>query len=103
MDKYYQEIEKEFDRKWKRMRENGFGHKVSIDGRMIWDVSNENDEESAYVFVDETIKSFLLQKVREAERRGEEKALNRTRHAYCEVCQEFIDIDTGERKKKVKK
>lgn len=41
------------------MREGGFGTKVSLDGRMIWDVGG--DDEGAYVFADDSIKSFISQ------------------------------------------
>ena len=62
-----EEIEKEFDALLERMRAGGFGKKVSLDGRMIWDVGG--DDESSYVFADETLKRFInsaLKKVAQA-------------------------------------
>ena len=53
---YIEQREKEFDEKWKRMRENGFGKHASLDDRMIWNVDPE--DEDSWVFADKTLKSF---------------------------------------------
>lgn len=51
-----EEVEKEFDELWKRMRDNGFGKKVSLDGRMIWSVGDGHED--AFTYADDTIKRF---------------------------------------------
>jgi len=50
-----EQAHKEFDEKWKRMKDGGLGKHASIDGRFIWAV---DDDEDQWVFADETIKSF---------------------------------------------
>lgn len=56
MNKTLEEIKKEFEELLKRILEN---HAFSIDGRMIWNVNDDDDPDDGWVYADETIWSFI--------------------------------------------
>lgn len=52
-------MEERFDEKWTRIEATMTGH---ISGRKIWSVDTE-DEDGGYVFVDDSLKSFIQSEI----------------------------------------
>lgn len=56
MNSLKKETKKEFEVLLKRIWEN---HASSIDGRMIWNVNDDDDPDDGWVYADETIWNFI--------------------------------------------